>query len=133
LPIALAAVAFALLISIFSFFLSFFVAALAMIVSGIALAVLGVVALLVQPVEGIMLLGVGLICLSLGMALSIGTVKLCQLTIKGITWIFAKILGKRRGGHPVDSNPISHYEPAQPTQASTTYQAASHTYEGGQQ
>ncbi|MDR2036058.1 MAG: DUF1700 domain-containing protein [Coriobacteriales bacterium] len=49
------------------------------------------------PVEGIAILGVSLIILSLGLALGIGTIKLCQLTVKGITWIFAKILGRKGG------------------------------------
>jgi uncharacterized membrane protein len=96
--IALVAVVFSLLVALFSVFLGLFASALGMAVAGLALACVGVVALFAQPIDAIAILGVALICISLGLALGIGTIKLCQLTIKAITWIFARILG-RKGGH----------------------------------
>jgi len=95
--IALLAVVFSLLIALFSVFFSFFATALGMVVAGIAAAGLSVVGLFAAPLEAITLLGVSLVCISLGLALGLGTIKLCQLTVKGITWIFAKILGRKGG------------------------------------
>lgn len=97
LAIVLIAVAIAFIISIFSFYLSLFIAALAMVVVGIVATGVGFVGIFTAPIEGITLLGGALVCLSLGMALGIGTIKLCQLTVKGITWIFAKLLGRKGG------------------------------------
>jgi uncharacterized membrane protein len=95
--IALLAVVFSLLVALFSIFFSFFVAALAMVVAGVVAAVVGVVGLFTFPIEAIAIMGVSLIIVSLGLALGIGTIKLFQLTIKGITWIFATILGRKGG------------------------------------
>ncbi|MDR1087828.1 MAG: DUF1700 domain-containing protein [Coriobacteriales bacterium] len=96
--IALIVVLFSVLVALFSVFLAFFVSALSLAVAGLGLAGIGVVALFAQPIGAIAMLGAALICISLGLALGVGTVKLCQLTIKAITWIFARILG-RKGGH----------------------------------
>ena len=90
-------IVFALLIVLLSVFLSFFVVALTMVAGGLVGIGLGVVALFSQPVEAIAILGAALLCVSLGMALCMATIKLCQLSIKGITWIFAKLLGKKGG------------------------------------
>jgi len=95
--IALLAVVFSLLIALFSIFISFFVAALAIVVAGIIAAGVSIIGLFASPLEAIALLGVSLVCLALGLALGIGVIKLCQLTVKGITWIFAKILGSKGG------------------------------------
>lgn len=97
LAIALFAVVFALLIAIFSVYFSFFITAIALAVVGIVAVCFSIAALIVAPLEGITLMGAGLICLALGLAAFIGTIKLCQLTVKAITWIFAKILGKKGG------------------------------------
>ena len=97
LAIGLFAVVFAVLVAVFSVFLSLFASALAMVVAGLATAGVSVVGLFASPLDAFVLLGVGLICLALGMALGLGTIKLSQLTIKGITWIFAKLLGRKGG------------------------------------
>lgn len=93
--IALLFVVFALLIALFSVFLGFFASALSMVIAGLAAAGLGVVALFTQPIDGLAMIGVAMISVSLGLALGIGTIKLCQLSIKAITWIFARILGRK--------------------------------------
>ena len=95
--IALLAIVFSLLIGLFSIFFSLFVAALAMVVTGIVSVGLSVVGLFAAPLEAIALLGVALLSIALGLALGLGTIKLCQLTVKAITWIFAKILGRKGG------------------------------------
>ncbi len=95
--IALLFVVFAVLIALFCVFLALFVSALVMAVTGLVAVGLSIVALFSQPIDALAMMGVGLICASLGLALGIGTIKLCQLTIKGITWIFARILGKKGG------------------------------------
>ena len=97
LAIALFSVVFSLLIAIFSVYLSLFCAALALVVAGIVSAVVGAIGLFTAPVEAFAVMGIALISLSLGLALGIGTIKLCQLTVKGITFIFAKILGRKGG------------------------------------
>jgi len=95
--IALFAVVLALLIVVFSVYISLFAAAAAMAIAGVVATGLSIVGLFAAPIEAIALMGIALICLALGLALGIGVFKLCQLTIKGITWIFAKILGSRGG------------------------------------
>ena len=97
LAIALLAVVFSFLVAIFSVYFSLFVAALAMVVASIAAAAVSIVGLFTQPLEAMTALGCSLICLSLGVALGFGVIKLTQVTIKGITWIFARILGKKGG------------------------------------
>jgi len=95
--IALFTIVLSLLIAVFSVYLSLLVAALAMVVAGIMTAGVGIMGLFTAPLEAIAILGVSLISLSLGLALGIGVIKLGQLTVKGITWIFAKILGRKGG------------------------------------
>jgi len=95
--VALFAVVFSILVAIFSVLISLLASALAMAVAGLVVAGVSIVGLFTAPLEAVALLGVSLITFSLGMALGIGTIKLCQLTIKGITWIFAKILGRKGG------------------------------------
>ena len=87
----------ALLIAIFSVFLAFFVSAIAMVAAGLFSVGTGIFALFLQPIEGVALMGVGFLCFALGMAFFLGTTKLCQLTIRGITWIFASLLSKKGG------------------------------------
>jgi len=95
--IALFAVVFSLLVTIFSVFFSLFAASLAMVVAGIVVTGVGIAGLFVAPLEAIAIIGISLICLALGLALGLGTIKITQLTIKGITWIFARILGRKGG------------------------------------
>ena len=97
LAFALVAVVFSLLVAVFSVFFALFVAAFAMVVSALVIVVLGFISLFIAPLEAMASMGVALVCLALGLALGLGTIKLCQLTIKGITWIFAKILGRKGG------------------------------------
>lgn len=97
LAVVLLAVVIVLLVALFSVYFALLASALAMVIAGVATAALSIVGLFAQPLEAITVLGVALICLSLGMALGVGTVKLCQLTVKGITWTFARILGKKGG------------------------------------
>lgn len=97
LAIALIFVVIALIIALFSFFLALFAASLVMVVTGLVVAGFSIAGLFTQPVEAIMALGSALICLSLGVALGLGTIKLCQLTVRGITWVFARILGRKGG------------------------------------
>ncbi len=97
LAIALFAVVFALLIALFSVLLSLFVTAVAMVVAGIAGAIFGVIGLFTQPLEAIALLGYACVSTSLGVALFLGATKLSKLSIKGITWIFARLLGRKGG------------------------------------
>lgn len=97
--IALAAVVFSVLISLFAVFFSLFVAGIALAISGVVMSVFSFVALFASPASAVAVLGMSLMCVSLGIALFLGTIKLCQLTIKGITWIFAKILGKKGAGN----------------------------------
>jgi len=95
--IALFAVVFSILVAIFSVFFALFAAGLAMVVVGVITTGAGIVGLFTAPLEALALIGVSLVCLSLGLALVLGTIKLAQLTVKGITWIFAKILGRKGG------------------------------------
>ncbi|MDR0501013.1 MAG: DUF1700 domain-containing protein [Coriobacteriales bacterium] len=97
-PLALTAVVlvFAFLLCIFSVYLSFFAAAVALIVGGLTCFFLGIIALFAEPIYGIVMLGYALVCLSLGLALFLGMVKLTHLTIRGITYMFASLL-KRNG------------------------------------
>ena len=95
--IALFAVVFSILVTIFSVLFSLLAASLAMVIAGLVAAGVSLVGLFTAPLEAVTLLGVSLITLALGLALGIGIIKLCQLTIKGITWIFAKILGRKGG------------------------------------
>lgn len=97
LAIALVAVVFSLLIVLFSLFFSLFVTALGLTLTGVIATVLSIIGLFSVPLEAITILGSALVCLALGVALGLGTIKLTQLTIKGITKIFAKILGKKGG------------------------------------
>lgn len=97
LAIALLLFVFAVLVSLFSIYLALFVTAIALAVSGVAVAGLSIAALFVHPLEALTLLGIACISASLGLALFLGVIKLCQLTVRGITWIFARILGKKGG------------------------------------
>ena len=97
LAIALLALVFSVLVAFVSIFFSLFVAALALVISGIVGVGVSIVGLFSAPLEGLAIMGSSLISLSLGLALGLGTIKLCQLTVKGITWVFAKILSKKGG------------------------------------
>lgn len=95
LAIALFAVVVSFLAAIFSVFLAFFVTALALVISGLAMLVLSVLAIAAQPIEALTMAGISCVAVSVGLALGLGTIKLCQLTVKGVTWVFASILGKK--------------------------------------
>ncbi|MCL2807202.1 MAG: DUF1700 domain-containing protein [Coriobacteriia bacterium] len=97
LAIALLCVVFSLLIALLAIFLALFVVALILVTEGVVTIGISIIGFFTAPVEAIAIMGSALIFLSLGAALGIGVIKLCQLTVKGITWIFAKIL-ERKGG-----------------------------------
>lgn len=88
-------VIFALIMVLFSVFLGLFASALAFAVTGLVGVGFGVVALFAQHTDAIALLGISFISASLGLALGLAAIKLCQLSIKAITWIFARILGRK--------------------------------------
>ncbi|MDR2108566.1 MAG: DUF1700 domain-containing protein [Coriobacteriales bacterium] len=97
LAIALLVVVFSLLFSVFALYLALFITAIAMAASGIAMAGIAAFGMVVAPAEAAFVLGLGLTSLSLGAALFIFSVWISRLTIKGATWLFAKLL-KRKGG-----------------------------------
>lgn len=97
LAFALVVVTISLLIALFSVFFALFAAAVAMVIAGLFVTVASFIALFTAPIEAIAAMGTALMCLALGLALGLGVIRLCQLTIRAITWIFAKILGRKGG------------------------------------
>jgi uncharacterized membrane protein len=85
-----------ILLSLFATYLALFVTAVALMATGLLALGLSVPTLFSEPIYTVDLLGYSLICLSVGLALFLGTTKLSQLTIRGITWLFAWLL-KMRG------------------------------------
>jgi len=97
LPVAivLLVVVFCIIISVFSVYLSMFVAAITMAAVGIVGAVASLPLAASDPVAALATCGASLISLALGAALFIGMIALTRVTVRGITWIFAKLLNRK--------------------------------------
>ena len=97
LPLAIAAVAvvFSLLIALFAVLFSFAAAGVATVASGVAAVIMAVVAAFTSPATGLFLLGGGLLCVSIGLAIIVGTVKLTKVSVLGIQKMIGSFLIRR--------------------------------------
>jgi uncharacterized membrane protein len=97
LPVAIVlfAIAITLIACIAVVVVSFFITALALVLGGIAGIVMGIIALLASPINGIFTIGAGMVMASLGAMLFVGAIELGRLCVRGLTYLFSKLLKKK--------------------------------------
>lgn len=97
LPVGIAgfAVVLAVLIAIAAVYISLAISAIAVGVSGIATTGIGFIILPQSFATAVLYIGGGLVCIALGMLLSVGVYLLTKVTLKGIATLFNKIRYKK--------------------------------------
>jgi len=97
LPLVLAVViiVLAIIISLLAVFFSIGVSGVACVLSGVVSVFCGFYALFLSPPAGIFYIGFGLLSVSLGLALSLGVVKLAKITFLGLQKALGKFLIRR--------------------------------------
>ena len=97
LPLAIIAVAciLILLVSVFAVFLSLAAVAVSLVVIGLTSLVSGVVVAFQSVASGCFFAGIGLMLITVGVALGIATSWLTKITVRGIALAGAKLLKKR--------------------------------------
>lgn len=92
---------FSIIVGAFALVLGFSCAFIALLISAVILVVLGISQMFVAPLEGIAILGAGLICAAIGLLFLLLTVFIVGVCIpgifKGIKYIFRSIFGKKGG------------------------------------
>ena len=97
LPMAIsaAAVAFALLVSLFAIFLSFAVTGIALLAAGIAYFIVGIIIIVQDIPMTLFMAGCGLLAAGLGLALTKITVKLSKISFDWVAQVFGKFILRR--------------------------------------
>ena len=93
--IAALAVLFGVMVAVVSVLFAFVVTCVALIASGIFAMGVGFVGMFTHVPTGLLTMGMGLVCIGIGILLLIGSVALMKLTKKGFLWVKDRIM--RRG------------------------------------
>ncbi len=94
LAIALVAIIFAMVVTALSITFSIFVCGISFLVSGLMCLFFSFSAFLVNPVNGIMAVGLGLLLIGLGIVFTVGGVFLVRVMFIGIAKLFKKAIKK---------------------------------------
>ncbi|HPE38664.1 MAG TPA: DUF1700 domain-containing protein [Bacillota bacterium] len=97
-PIALSIVAFAVLLSILITIYSCALSGAATVIAGIGTLILGFIVLFTDPINCILLFGLGILCIGIGLLLMVGFLELGNLLIGLFIKCGSKVVHEKKGG-----------------------------------